>query len=137
MPPSWETQREEEHRIALHNTVMDRPSPCSQHHRGRHPGDTPAHLCPGPQNQPESFSAVLSRPMTKKKSSFLLKAVEPISGGGDSKDNITTSDCIFHFFSPSLLTSLTIIDSLTDLISVWISHSSTEIKNVEIKSFKQ
>lgn len=79
-PLSWETKREEEHRIVLHNTVMDRPSPCSQHHRGRHPADALAHLRLGPRHQPESFSAVLLR-LTTKKSSFLFKAVEPNTVG--------------------------------------------------------
>lgn len=99
-PPSWEMQREEEHRIALHNTMMDRPSPCSQHHRGRHPADKPAHLRPGPRLMPESFCAVLSRLTTKKeKSSFVLKSVEPISGSVISKDNVTTSDWLLLFLS--------------------------------------
>lgn len=65
-PPSWEMQREEVHRIILHNTVMDRPSPCSQHHQGRHSADAPNHLSPGPRHQPESFRAVLSILTTKK-----------------------------------------------------------------------
>lgn len=133
-PLSWETQREEEHRIAWHNTVMDRPSPCSQQHRGKHPADAPAHLHPGPRHQPESFCPVLSRLMTKKKKKGSTAFKWNPEGGWFQR---TMSQLLIGFFLFSFLTALTIVDSLTDLISVWISHSDTEIKNLEIKSFKQ